>query len=60
MNVFVKKMSPLLVVLLGLLLLFSGMPEAAGCFILIGIVMIVLRVWPEEWAAEKREHLVKD
>ncbi len=52
MNSTLKKLSPLLLVLLGLLLLFIiGQAEAAGVCFLLGIVMIFLRIWPEKWGA---------
>ena len=53
MNKILKKLSPYFLILLGLLLLFFiGQAEAAGVCILLGIVMIILRIWPEKWDAE--------
>lgn len=56
MNTALKKLSPYLLILFGLLLLFFiKQPEAAGVCILVGIVMIIESIWPEKWEAEKRE-----
>lgn len=45
-----NKKTPFLVIVLGLLLLFLlGQPIPAGVCFLIGIVMIVERIWPEKW-----------
>lgn len=49
-----KKLYPYLLILLGLfLLLFIGQALVAGSCILIGIVMVIERIWPEKWAADK-------
>lgn len=46
-----KNLFPLLTILTGfILLLFAGMPTIAGLFVLVGIVMIVERIWPEKWS----------
>lgn len=53
MNTLLKKLTPYLLILLGLLLLFFiEQPGAAGVCILVGIVMIILSIWPEKWDAE--------
>ena len=45
-----RKSSPYLLILLGLILLFYiGLAIPAGVCFLIGIVMIFERIWPEEW-----------
>jgi len=47
-----KKSIPFLLVIFGLLLLFVlQQAEVAGIFILIGIVMLIERKWPEEWGS---------
>ena len=57
MNTILKNLSPYLLILLGLLLLFFiGQAEAAGVCILVGIVMLILSIWPEEWDAEKQKN----
>ena len=49
-----KKLYPYFLLLLGLfLLLFLGQAEAAGVCILIGIVIVIESIWPEEWKSEK-------
>ena len=49
-----KKLSPYLLILLGLFVLFfMDMAEVAGVCLLIGIVMIFEQIWPEEWESEK-------
>lgn len=54
MNTTLKKLSPILVLLFGVfLLLIIGQAEMSGVFILLGVVMIILRIWPEKWDAEK-------
>lgn len=41
-------------IVLGLFLLFfMGRAEAAGVCLLIGIVMLFERIWPEKWGTEK-------
>lgn len=58
MNSKLKKLSPYLVLLLGLfILIIMEMAEVAGVCILIGIVMVFESNWPEEWEAEKRRKL---
>ena len=53
MNTTLKKLSPFLLILLGLLLLFFiGKAEAAGVCLLLGIVMVILQIWPEKWGAD--------
>lgn len=57
MNPILKKASPYLLILLGLFLLFyMGMAIPAGVCLLLGIVMIIEQIWPEEWEAEKKNH----
>ena len=47
-----KKLYPYLLILLGLFLLFFiGQAEVAGVCLLIGIVMVIESIWPEEWEA---------
>jgi len=54
MNKMLLKLSPLLLILLGLFCLFIlSKGQIAGVFILIGIVMLVERIWPEEWGSEE-------
>lgn len=56
MNPTIKKTSPFLLIITGLFLLFyMGMAEPAGVCLLMGIVMIVERVWPERWEADKQK-----
>lgn len=51
-----KKLTPYLLILLGLLLLFFiSQEEAAGVCILLGLVMIILSIWPEKWEADKNK-----
>ena len=46
-------------IILGLFLLFYlGMAQIAGVCLLIGIVMIIEKIWPEKWGTENKE--VKD
>lgn len=48
--------TPFLVILFGLFLLFFvDQPIPAGVCFLIGIVMIVERVWPETWESDIKE-----
>lgn len=55
MSTALKNLSPYLLILLGLLLLFfAGQAEVAGVCLLLGIVMVILRIWPEEWGSDKR------
>lgn len=45
-----KKASPFLLIFLGILvLLILNLASIAGILILIGIVIIIERIWPEEW-----------
>lgn len=54
----VFKISPYFLILFGLLLLFyMGKAIPAGVCILIGIVMIIEKVWPEKWEVEKEKPL---
>ena len=47
-----------MLILLGLFLLFyMGMAVYSGVFLLVGIVMTIERIWPEEWEAEKKREL---
>ena len=51
-----KKSLPYLLILLGLcLLFFMDQAPAAGVCLLLGIVMIILQIWPEKWEAEKQK-----
>lgn len=53
MNTRLKNSSPYLLILLGLLLLFFvGQAVLADVCFLLGIVMIILRIWPEKWGVE--------
>lgn len=50
-----KKYYSYLLIFLGLFLLFMiGQAPVAGVCILIGIVMIIESIWPEEWEADKK------
>lgn len=41
---------------MGLFLLFwMNQAPAAGVFLTLGIVMILERIWPERWEADKRK-----
>lgn len=58
MNQILKKTSPYLLILLGLfLLLWMGQAPTAGVCLVIGIVMIIEKIWPEEWEADKKKEL---
>ena len=49
-----KKLYPYLLILFGLFLLFIiGQAEVAGVCIIIGIVMFMEKIWPEDWEADK-------
>lgn len=53
MNTTLKKLSPYLLILLGLFVLFVIQhPLVAGTCLLLGLVMIIERVWPEKWKSE--------
>ena len=48
-----KTLSPLCLIILGLILLFFvGQPIPAGVCFLIGIVMIIEKIWPEKWGVD--------
>ena len=48
MNTLLKKTLPLLLILLGFLILcFIEKPIISGIFILLGIIMMIERKWPE-------------
>ncbi len=50
-----KRMLPYVLILIGLiLLLFAGQAIPAGVCFLLGIVMIIEKIWPEEWEADKK------
>lgn len=50
-----KKSIPYLLILLGLLILFViEQPIAAGVCLLLGIVMMLEQIWPEEWEASNK------
>ena len=54
MNRRLTKTSPYLLIFVGLFLLFyMGMAMPAGICLLIGIVMVFERIWPEKWGLEK-------
>lgn len=54
MNKFLIKLFPYLIILIGLFfLLFINMAPIAGVCFLLGIVMIILRIWPEKWDTTK-------
>ena len=49
-----KQYYPYLLILLGLFFLFwMNQAPAAGVCLLLGIVMILEKIWPEEWEADK-------
>ncbi len=53
MSRILKTTSPFLVILFGLFLLFfMDLPMPAGVCILIGVVMIFERIWPEKWGID--------
>ena len=53
-----KKLYPYLLILFGLLLLFCiGIAEIAGICLLLGIVMIIESIWPEQWDADSYKGL---
>ena len=50
MNPTLKKLSPFLLIFLGLFILFFlGQTPVAGICFLLGIVMIFEQIWPEKW-----------
>ncbi len=50
-----KTLSPLCLIILGLILLFFvGQPIPAGVCFLIGIVMIIEKIWPEKWGIDNQ------
>lgn len=52
------KSTPYLLILIGLLLLFFlGMALQAGVCQLLGIVMVIEKLWPEKWEADKKKKL---
>lgn len=56
MNTALKKTTPFLLLLLGLFMLFMmGNVMIAGVCILLGIVMVIERIWPEKWEADKNK-----
>ena len=56
MNSTFIKLLPYLLILFGLLLLFIiGQAIPAGVCFLIGIVMILERIWPEKWESDIKE-----
>ena len=55
MNSTIKKLSPYLLILLGLfLLIWMNQALAAGICLLLGIVMVFEQIWPERWGAENK------
>lgn len=55
MNTTLKRFLPILLILLGLyLLLWMGQAPVAGVCMVIGIVMILERIWPEKWGSEQK------
>ncbi len=56
MNTALKKMTPFLLILLGLfVLLLMGNVIVTGVCFLFGIVMVLERIWPEKWEADKNK-----
>ena len=54
MNPTLKKFSPYLLILFGLFLLFFiNQAIPAGVCLLIGIVMVIENIWPEELGGER-------
>lgn len=54
MNPTLKKSLPYFLILLGLSLLFyMEMAPVAGVCFLLGIVIIIEKIWPEKWGTEK-------
>lgn len=53
MNTVLKKLSPYLLIILGILLLFMNQPIPSGVCCLIGVVMIIESIWPEKWGADE-------
>ena len=47
-----KKLSPYLLILFGVLALFIGQAIPSGICFLIGVTMILERIWPEKWGVE--------
>ena len=57
MSTFFKRLSPLLLIFLGLILLFwIGQAIPAGACLLVGIVIIVESIWPEKWDADNKKN----
>lgn len=53
MSVLIKRLIPYLIIILGIfLLLFMGQAIAAGVCVLVGVVMIIEKIWPEQWDAD--------
>lgn len=52
-----KKARPYLIILLGLLLLFFNQPYLSGACIILGIVMILEKIWPETWETGKEKEI---
>lgn len=45
-----KKITPFLLIIFGIiLLLVFSLPIPAGACVLIGLVMIIDKIWPERW-----------
>lgn len=56
MNTTLKRLSPFLLIIIGLfMLLIMGNVMIAGVCLLLGIVMVIERIWPEEWGAERKK-----
>ena len=56
MNTALKKLTPFLLILLGLfVLMLMGNVIVAGVCLLFGIVMVIERIWPEKWEADKNK-----
>lgn len=54
MNTALKKASPFLLLLFGLfMLLVMGNAMIAGICLLLGVVIIIERIWPEEWKQDR-------
>lgn len=53
MNPTLQKLTPYLLILLGLIILFmTKLSIVAGVCLLIGIVMFFEQIWPEKWGAD--------
>ena len=55
-NSFLMKAMPLLLIVLGFLTLDMFQGYVAFACMLIGIVMLIERIWPEKWSDEKKNN----